>query len=189
MVQLPTCEGDIRISQNLMKTLKNHISWMDYPFLSKFWMYIAFKKYSTFNEFIFFSEYSVLLTISIIWLHCLIMQAVVTGDGGAEPRGRPWGHQGEVHPGGGAAKRPQGAQGQDGGMDPEAVWERRHHGRLDLQTHGVSLAIRWEPKLILFICLFIYKLISSSILAFINSFICLVYLIIHLYLYIKLFAY
>ena len=58
MVQLPTCEGDIRISQNLMKTLKNHISWMDYPFLSKFWMFIA-KKYSTFNEFIFFSEYSV----------------------------------------------------------------------------------------------------------------------------------
>ena len=47
MVQLPTCEGDIRISQNLMKTLKNHISWMDYPFLSKFWMFIA-KKYSTF---------------------------------------------------------------------------------------------------------------------------------------------
>ena len=41
MVQLPTCEGDIRISQNLMKTLKNHISWMDYPFLSKFWMLIA----------------------------------------------------------------------------------------------------------------------------------------------------
>ena len=33
---------------------------MDYPFLSKFWMFIA-KKYSTFNEFIFFSEYSVLL--------------------------------------------------------------------------------------------------------------------------------
>ena len=61
MVQLPTCEGDIRISQNLMKTLKNHISWMDYPFLSKFWMFNA-KKYSTFNEFIFFSEYSVLLT-------------------------------------------------------------------------------------------------------------------------------
>ena len=57
MVQLPTCEGDIRISQNLMKTLKNHISWMDYPFLSKFWMFIA-KKYSTFNEFIFFSEYT-----------------------------------------------------------------------------------------------------------------------------------
>ena len=26
MVHLPTCEGDIRISQNLMKTLKNHIS-------------------------------------------------------------------------------------------------------------------------------------------------------------------
>ena len=26
MVQLPTCEGDIRISQHLMKTLKNHIS-------------------------------------------------------------------------------------------------------------------------------------------------------------------
>ena len=25
-LQLPTCEGDIRISQNLMKTLKNHIS-------------------------------------------------------------------------------------------------------------------------------------------------------------------
>ena len=62
MVQLPTCEGDIRISQNLMKTLKNHISWMDYPFLSKFWMFIA-KKYSTFNEFVFFSEYSVLLNI------------------------------------------------------------------------------------------------------------------------------
>ena len=62
MVQLPTCEGDIRISQNLMKTLKNHISWMDYPFLSKFWMFIA-KIYSTFNEFIFFSEYSVLLTL------------------------------------------------------------------------------------------------------------------------------
>ena len=61
MVQLPTCEGDIRISQNLMKTLKNHISWMDYPFLSKFWMFIA-KKYSTFNEFIIFSEYSVLLS-------------------------------------------------------------------------------------------------------------------------------
>ena len=61
MVQLPTCEGDIRISQNLMKTLKNHISWMGYPFLSKFWMFIA-KKYSTFNEFIFFSEYSVLLS-------------------------------------------------------------------------------------------------------------------------------
>ena len=53
MVQLPTCEGDIRISHNLMKTLKNHISWMDYPFLSKFLMFIA-KKYSTFNEFIFF---------------------------------------------------------------------------------------------------------------------------------------
>ena len=33
---------------------------MDYPVLSKFWMFIA-KKYSTFNEFIFFSEYSVLL--------------------------------------------------------------------------------------------------------------------------------
>ena len=33
---------------------------MDYPFLSKFWMFIA-KKYSTLNEFIFFSEYSVLL--------------------------------------------------------------------------------------------------------------------------------
>ena len=64
MVQLPTCEGDIRISQNLMKTLKNHISWMDYPFLSKFWMFIA-KKYSTFNEFIFFSEYSVLLNMRV----------------------------------------------------------------------------------------------------------------------------
>ena len=36
---------------------------MDYPFLSKFWMFIA-KKYSTFNEFIFFSEYSVLLRIT-----------------------------------------------------------------------------------------------------------------------------
>ena len=35
---------------------------MDYPFLSKFWMFIA-KKYSTFNEFIFFTEYSVLLTM------------------------------------------------------------------------------------------------------------------------------
>ena len=34
---------------------------MDYPFLSKFGMFIA-KKYSTFNEFIFFSEYSVLLS-------------------------------------------------------------------------------------------------------------------------------
>ena len=62
MVQLPTCEGDIRISQNLMKTLKNHISWMDYPFLSKFWMFIA-KKIFYINEFIFFSEYSVLLSI------------------------------------------------------------------------------------------------------------------------------
>ena len=38
------------------------ISWMDYQFLSKFWMFIA-KKYSTFNEFIVFSEYSVLLSI------------------------------------------------------------------------------------------------------------------------------
>ena len=37
---------------------------MDYPFLSKFWMFIA-KKYYTFNEFIFFSEYSVLLTLSM----------------------------------------------------------------------------------------------------------------------------
>ena len=36
---------------------------MDYPFLSKFRMFIA-KKYSTFNEFIFFSEYSVLLKTS-----------------------------------------------------------------------------------------------------------------------------
>ena len=35
---------------------------MDYPFLSKFWMFIA-KKYSTFNEFIFSSEYSVLLRL------------------------------------------------------------------------------------------------------------------------------
>ena len=35
---------------------------MDYPFLSKFWMFIA-KKYSTFNEFIFFSEYSVLFKV------------------------------------------------------------------------------------------------------------------------------
>ena len=34
---------------------------MDYPFLSEFWMFIA-NIYSTFNEFIFFSEYSVLLT-------------------------------------------------------------------------------------------------------------------------------
>ena len=40
---------------------KSYISWMDYPFLSKFWMFLA-KEYSTFNEFIFFSEYSVLLT-------------------------------------------------------------------------------------------------------------------------------
>ena len=71
MVQLPTCEGDIRISQNLMKTLKNHISWMDYPFLSKFWMFIA-KKYSTFNEFIFFSEYSVLLRFLRRWPVCIL---------------------------------------------------------------------------------------------------------------------
>ena len=28
--------GDIRISQNLMKTLKNHISWTDYPILKIF---------------------------------------------------------------------------------------------------------------------------------------------------------
>ena len=35
---------------------------MDYPFLSKFWMFIA-KKYSIFNEFIFFSEYSVHLSV------------------------------------------------------------------------------------------------------------------------------
>ena len=39
-VQLPTSEGNIRISQNFMNTLKNHISPMDYPFLSKFWMVI-----------------------------------------------------------------------------------------------------------------------------------------------------
>ena len=69
MVQLPICEGNIRISQNLMKTLKNHISWMDYPFLSKFWMFIA-KKYSTFNEFIFFSEYSVLLKMHLKYKKC-----------------------------------------------------------------------------------------------------------------------
>ena len=36
---------------------------MDYQFLSKFWMFIA-KKYSTFNEFMFISEYSVLLSLT-----------------------------------------------------------------------------------------------------------------------------
>ena len=60
---------------------------MDYPFLSKFWMFIA-KKYSTFNEFIFFSEYSVLLmmllkckfsglhyyTLSQTMIACMAMQ-------------------------------------------------------------------------------------------------------------------
>ena len=40
---------------------------MDYQFLSKFWMFIA-KKYSTFNEFIFFAEYSVLLTMPLTLL-------------------------------------------------------------------------------------------------------------------------
>ena len=62
------------------ETLKIHISWMDYPFLSKLWMFIA-KKYSTFNEFIFFSEYSVLLKCyksrkNVINLHLVYLYAL-----------------------------------------------------------------------------------------------------------------
>ena len=41
MIQLPTCEDDIRITRNLMKTLKNHISWTDFQFSPKFSLFIA----------------------------------------------------------------------------------------------------------------------------------------------------
>ena len=66
---------------------------MDYPFLSKFWMFIA-KKYSTFNEFIFFSEYSVLLNNNgteeqLTLLHRAIIIAVTYLEG-QEPRPHPF---------------------------------------------------------------------------------------------------
>ena len=75
MVQLPTCEGDIRISQNLMKTLKI-ISLERIIQYCQIFHCLVSKKYSALNESISFSEYSVLLRN----LNCMVLRAISVCD-------------------------------------------------------------------------------------------------------------